>query len=636
MSKVTTTFEAVDTGMVATIQKIERETKSMKDTTEKTEKQINTSFSAMAAAGAGLAIGIGAIKGAFAALTGTIDNFGQALDMGGRLSDLSARTGETAGNLLLLERAFDNSGVGADKVGSSINKLQKFMSEANTGTEANMIALAELGLSYEKLVAQTPTEQLRYVAEGIKSIESPTERAAMAMKIFGKSGGELLPFLQNFSDELGNAQDELGSMTGIMDKKSEVFDTVSDKIQAIKGKFTEFAAGLLSNVTPALELFTTMLSKVDAAGIGQRLTTGAMKFFDVLIGAFKNGAEAAKLVESALMFGVKSFGNSLLNNIIDSAAYIGKLFIGGFQSAVNSLKAGLYEASSKFTLMNLDGLVAAAGIFGDKAEQAAKDLAAPIRRSMELASSSYGEKMAKENAKISDDLASVMDNANKSTKDFFGAGDELKKLEGSLKKIGDEGERFRKGIIGDEKEPNPFKPMEESVAKISVSMRKTGEDVKGMVKSVQELSLVQKLMNDLTNAKISKRTGIEPLKGDLKRQMEAGNFRQAERTIEKIARKEQEAAIRLDEKGNRDTRNIADIAKAEGIDTFGKSQEQLRKEILEKRQGKTLAEIKKEEERKKEADKQPEKKADPLLEMVKMIKDIVAKIEPKLPQRALI
>ena len=44
MSKVTTTFEAVDTGMVATIQKIERETKSMKDTTEKTEKQFDMSF----------------------------------------------------------------------------------------------------------------------------------------------------------------------------------------------------------------------------------------------------------------------------------------------------------------------------------------------------------------------------------------------------------------------------------------------------------------------------------------------------------------------------------------------------------------------------------------------------------------
>jgi len=241
MSKVTTTFEAVDTGMVATIQKIERETKSMKNTTQKTEKQVDLSFAAMAKAGAGLAIGIGLVKGAFAAITGTLDKFGEALDMGGRLSDLSASIGETAGNLLLLERAFQNSGVGADKVGTSINKLQKFMSDANTGITKNKEVINQLGLSYNQLVQLSPTEQLGMIAEKINLITSPTERAAAAMNIFGRSGGALLPFLQNFSGEMSNAQDELGSLTRIMDAKNAVFDTVSDKIEIIKGKFAEFA-----------------------------------------------------------------------------------------------------------------------------------------------------------------------------------------------------------------------------------------------------------------------------------------------------------------------------------------------------------------------------------------------------------
>jgi hypothetical protein len=257
MSKVTTTFEAVDTGMVATINKIERETKSMKDTTEKAEKQIGMSFGAMAKAGAGLAIGIGVVKGAFAVLTGTIDKFGQALDMGGRLSDLSARTGETAGNLLLLERAFDNSGAGADKVGTTINKLQKFMSDAENGTKRNIEVINQLGLSYDMLQQMSPTEQLQIIAERISGLTSPTERAAAAMSVFGKSGGALLPMLQNFSGEIENAQSELGSLTRIMDERNAVFDTISDKIEVLKGKFVEFAAGLLSKVTPALELFTT-------------------------------------------------------------------------------------------------------------------------------------------------------------------------------------------------------------------------------------------------------------------------------------------------------------------------------------------------------------------------------------------
>ena len=634
MSKVTTTFEAVDTGMVATINKIERETKSMKDTTEKTEKQFKTSFSAMAAAGAGLAVGIGAIKGAFAALTGTIDNFGQALDMGGKLSDLSVRTGETAGNLLLLERAFDNSGVGADKVGSSINKLQKFMSAANSGAEDNMLALAELGLSYESLVAKSPTEQLRYVAEGVKAIKSPTERAAMAMKIFGKSGGELLPLLQNFSGELENAQSEIGSMANIMDRKAAVFDTISDKLAVIKGKFTEFAVGLLSNVTPALELFTTLLAKIDVAGIGARLTNGAMKFFDILVGAFHNGVEAAKALDSAMMYGVKSFGNGILNSIIDAGNSIGVQMIGGFKIAVNSFKGMFMQAVASSISFLAEKMIAAASLFGDEAESKARAIADPLISSVKDGAREYALEMKNANDKIGNDMVKIMEGTRKSTQDFFGAGEEFKKLESSLKKIGDEGERFRKGLIGDEKESNPLKPMEESAQKISLQMRKTGDDLKGIKADAKEISAIQKMREDLNNAKIEKKTGINTLEENFKNQLKDGKFTRAEKTIEKIKEKEKEKLIRSKENGDFDRRSIDDIAKDLGIKTFGKSKKDLIEEIA-KRRGDIEEKMKNDP--KKRDDKEPAKpKEDQLIDIVKMIKEIVGKIEPKLPQRALI
>ena len=104
-----------------------------------------------------------------------------------------------------------------------------------------------------------------------------------------------MPFLQNFSGEISNAKDELGSMTGIMDAKSAVFDTVSDKIAIIKGKFMEFAAGILDRVAPALELFTTILSRIDAAALGQKLADAflggqkAMEGFGIALDMLKIG-----------------------------------------------------------------------------------------------------------------------------------------------------------------------------------------------------------------------------------------------------------------------------------------------------------------------------------------------------------
>lgn len=667
MSKVTTTFEAVDTGMVATIQKIERETKSMKDTTEKTEKQVNLSFSAMAKAGAGLAVGIGLVKGAFAALTGTLDNFSQALDLGGRLEDLSSRTGETAGNLLLLERAFDNSGIGADKVGSSINKLQKFMSDANTGTEKNMEVLDQLGVSYTQLAQLTPTEQLRLLAERINSIESPTERAATAMKIFGKSGGELLPLLQNFSGEITNAKDELGSMTGIMDEKSGVFDTVSDKITIIKGKFMEFAAGILDKVTPALELFTTILSRIDAAALGQKLANAfiggqkAMEGFGIALDMLKIGEFGLswkiifKSIELqiketfnqiykmavATFEGIKGFvisilgPNSAIINILSATfemmgAKAGKTIIsaiGGIIPGISDrVKGALEVMDSRINLSKVEiksalqdltpQLVDAGQAFGtsfDETFKSTKPLIDTVNTAFEL-----NELKAEAAIKLAKEAASLLSfnmKADVDKKSFLG-----------LKEIKSEWKELTKT------QPDPFEKFRKSTEKITVN-------IGNIIEKVKELSLIEKLNAQLIEAKTAKESKIKPLEEEFKRQIEGGKFKQAEMTMKQIEKKQEEAAIRIDAKGKVDRRDLEAIAREEGIDTFRKSKSEIRKEIIEKRKQKQPEEQKKEAEKKeqkvKEAEKKVEDKADALFKMVESIKELVAKIEPKLPTHAL-
>ena len=349
MSDVKVKFGAEDTGLSKTVDNIDKDLRRMEKQSVETSQKFSIGFKGMAAAAAGVAVGIGAIKLAFNVVQGTVAAFGEALDMGGRLSDLSARTGETAGKVLLLERAFTNAGSSAEKVGPTINKLQKFITDAADGAEANTLALGKLGISLSVLRDQSPTEQLRSVAQALSNIADPTERGALAMEVFGKNGGELLPFLRDFSGSLDEAKSELGSMVRIMDEKSAVFDTVSDKIQVVKGKLTEFAAGILAQTVPALELFTVALSRIDAAALGERLAKAFVGGQEAMNG-FSASLQALKGGEFALSFEVAFASIKLQSKQTINEIY--RNFIAGFQSIASFLTESLGSESNAFRMVS--------------------------------------------------------------------------------------------------------------------------------------------------------------------------------------------------------------------------------------------------------------------------------------------
>jgi hypothetical protein len=310
--------------------------KKAEDAGERGHLSLGKIGAAAGVAGAAFAAGMKVMELAAAATRAVIDSFGEALDLGGRLTDLKARTGETAGQLLLLERAFDNTGVGAEKVGTVINKLQNFMQDAANGGDKQTAAMAQLGITLQELQGKTPIEQMRIFAERIAAIEDPTQRVAVASDVFGtKLGGSLLPILTSFSGELRNAQDELGSMTKIMDQNSDVFDTIGDKFEIIKGKLMEFAAGVMSRALPALELFTTAFSKFDAAGFGQRLADAfiggreAMNGFSKALEALKVGnlSLAFEIAFASVLLQTKQTANEIYKNFVASLKAVGGFIV---------------------------------------------------------------------------------------------------------------------------------------------------------------------------------------------------------------------------------------------------------------------------------------------------------------------
>ena len=704
-------FSATDAGFTSTVSKVKTSVKSMDDSVAKTASSVKTSFGSMVKAGAGLAVGFGAIKAAMGAITGTLDTFKDALDLGGTMKDLSARTGETAGNLLLLRRAFDNSGVGADKVGTSVNKLQKFMDDAAQGSEKNITTLARLGLTMADMQGKTPTQQMAMLAEKLNGVSDTGEKSALAMGIFGKAGGQLLPLLADFSGELKTAQDQLGSMPGVMDRSAGAFDNISDNINVAKGKFLEFAAGLLESLAPALELATTLITRFDAAGAGMKLgeiLTGASN----AMGGFTDALSALKLGEFELAFKIAFESiklqaadsiNSIAANVMAAVQASGAFLLAAFgpgsgiftiiEAQINKLslklKLAIEEANPFRNEINIDGLKlaiasserligTAMGVIGEDFARAGQEFSKTFDQALgsskQLIDTSAMEVKLQEHrvelkklevealaaaAKAAAEKLTIEEQNVKTAKERLNHEEQIKELDADIASAKRQGNKEElaaleaskayhlelqaskeKGLSLDDSMANANKARQNIIDGV---IAKNKEDLNGKKEITKELmkqlGLGAKIIADANAAERKDR--LDPGGKMEKAAAEAqgkGNFAAARRLGRQVESREFDRAFQeaFGKKEGGIGKSVTDIAKEQGINTFGKTKKQLQEELMKKRQ----AEMKPGAEGKKgdkpgEAPK-PEAAPENLLQKsVDAIKTAVQSLEKKLPMPAL-
>jgi hypothetical protein len=396
------------------------------------------------------------IEAAFDAARRVVEGFGQAIDLGGRLTDLSARTGETAGKLLVLEKAFTNTGVSSDAVGTSLNKMQKFMVDAAQGGQAQTEALNRLGITMSELAGKTPTEQMAVFAQRIAGIQDPAQRAEAAMSIFGKSGGELLPILQNFSGELEAASAQLGSMPGVMDRSAKAFDSLGENMQTINSKVMQFAAGFLEGALPALNKFTSALSGVDAAGWGQATMGIITRIADRLIGAFQDPLAVIAAYGTSFEVAVKTFGNAFFNTSSTVIDFLIKSMETNLASAVTAyIGSALTDAALTFGRHITEALMTfSAAISELPGFQAAGDKMFQV---LDAANTKLGEAQianmgatAEAASKVTDEFDKTAAKTRVFKEDFFGAEEATKRMNTEMDAIEASGKATREDFLGAE------------------------------------------------------------------------------------------------------------------------------------------------------------------------------------------
>lgn len=141
-------------------------------------------------------LGKGAFLAASAVLTGLGAGVKSFIASGDQLAKMSQRTGVAVEALSELKFAAGQSGTDLETLETSLRKMQATLVDAANGSSSAVKALEHLGLKVEDIQALNPEQQFKLMADRLSQIQNPTARAAAALDIFGKSGTQLLPLME--------------------------------------------------------------------------------------------------------------------------------------------------------------------------------------------------------------------------------------------------------------------------------------------------------------------------------------------------------------------------------------------------------------------------------------------------------
>ena len=221
-------------------------------------------------------------------------------------------------------------------------------------------AFAKIGLKMVELEKLKPDELFFKVADALRQVQNPVEKSALAMQIFGKSGRELIPMINNMG-ALREKAHALGLVFGPEALKK--IQDAEDKWAGLKMQLIALAVKIGSQLIPTFEKMMEKLTPIiQAIGAWIEKNPGLIMAL-AGIGAFL-------VVTGPFMIGLASFIGFLIKigplfTLIGSA--IGPVigFFASLGSGIASLIGGAAVIGSGGFLgliATIGGLVGAAGI----------------------------------------------------------------------------------------------------------------------------------------------------------------------------------------------------------------------------------------------------------------------------------
>lgn len=154
--------------------------------------------------------------------------------------DLVAKTAKKTGlgtdELQRLMHAAKLSAANLQSLDRAVKRMNATMLDAANGSKMSADAVAALGLDLKELQRSTPEQRLAKFLEALAAVEDQGKRSALAQKVFGRAGTDLLPMLSNGARGLRLMKQEAARLGLIMPpeqtRQAEDFNDALYRVQA--------------------------------------------------------------------------------------------------------------------------------------------------------------------------------------------------------------------------------------------------------------------------------------------------------------------------------------------------------------------------------------------------------------------
>jgi DNA-binding phage protein len=177
------------------------------------------------------------------------------------MHDLAQRTGLSVEALSRFRRPAALAGTDIESVAKSLQRLSKGLVE---GKGSSVDALASLGISFVDASGKLKaTDQiLLEVADRFKNMEDGAEKTGLAIQLFGRSGAEMIPMLNEGSAALSQFKGITTDYARQADQAGDSMVMLQGKIGALGGQIAIILLPFLTQATEALAGFVDGFSKL--------------------------------------------------------------------------------------------------------------------------------------------------------------------------------------------------------------------------------------------------------------------------------------------------------------------------------------------------------------------------------------